>query len=274
MTLGLVPNEPRAQERAYIKDLTEVFRRAQSLVAHGMNELLAVWDDTPAATLPTPYPLPRGVPRPPRPASATDATVKAQVRWMRRALKALVNRKTLAPLLRKHALAFDRWVTRDVKRVLKSDANAFGLPDRSLLLSWAQENVALIESGINGPSDGVRLKALADDVADVLVEAFTLGVRRGRLAQLLVERFEVSDSRAKLIARDQSTKLTGQLAEQKQTEAGVEEYVWVTEGDDKVRPEHAALNGTTQRWDDPPPPGHPGTDVLCRCRARPVLPDF
>ncbi len=272
MPLGLTPNEPTAAELAYVRDLSGVWRRAQSLIAHGVNAL--PWPGPRKRVVPR-YPLPRGIPKPPRPATLTKATVTAQVRWMRRALRMLINRKTLAPILAANAKRFDKWVSRDVKRTLRQDANAFGLPDSSVLLEWAKENVELIESGVMGPADGVRLKPLLDDVAVLLVEALEKGTTYGTLETLLVERFGVSESRAHLIARDQSTKLTGQLVKYKQTEAGIEEYIWVTEGDDRVRPSHRANNGETFRWDKPPKKtGHPGEDVNCRCRAKPVLPDF
>lgn len=41
-------------------------------------------------------------------------------------------------------------------------------------------------------------------------------------------------------------------------------YIWHTVGDDKVRPEHAALDGTVRDWKDTP---NPETDYNCRCWA-------
>lgn len=46
-------------------------------------------------------------------------------------------------------------------------------------------------------------------------------------------------------------------------------YVWLTEGDDKVRPIHAANEGMIFAWSDPPSTGHPGEEVNCRCSAVP-----
>ncbi len=50
-----------------------------------------------------------------------------------------------------------------------------------------------------------------------------------------------------------------------------DKYIWRTQGDDKVRPDHAALNGQIFSWDNPPPVGHPGHDYNCRCMAEPYL---
>jgi hypothetical protein len=44
-------------------------------------------------------------------------------------------------------------------------------------------------------------------------------------------------------------------------------YIWHTQEDDKVRPEHAANDGQTFDWENPPPTGNPGDDYGCRCWA-------
>ena len=49
-------------------------------------------------------------------------------------------------------------------------------------------------------------------------------------------------------------------------------YVWRTQEDDKVRPEHAANDGRAFAKDAPPPTGNPGDAFGCRCWAEPVNP--
>lgn len=49
-------------------------------------------------------------------------------------------------------------------------------------------------------------------------------------------------------------------------------YIWRTQGDSKVRSEHAANNGRIFSWDNPPPTGHPGEAFGCRCTAEPYEP--
>lgn len=44
-------------------------------------------------------------------------------------------------------------------------------------------------------------------------------------------------------------------------------YIWHTQEDDKVRPEHAANDGQVFDWNNPPPTGNPGDDYGCRCWA-------
>lgn len=45
------------------------------------------------------------------------------------------------------------------------------------------------------------------------------------------------------------------------------EYIWRTQGDGKVRSEHAEREGKTFSWDSPPDGGHPGEAPNCRCWA-------
>jgi SPP1 gp7 family putative phage head morphogenesis protein len=78
-------------------------------------------------------------------------------------------------------------------------------------------------------------------------------------------------NRAELIARDQTSKLQGDLNHLRQTNLGIKEYIWRTSSDERVRPTHRANNGKTFAWDDPPATGHPGEDFQCRCIAEPII---
>lgn len=91
-------------------------------------------------------------------------------------------------------------------------------------------------------------------------------IRRG-----ILDVGESTATRAKIIARDQVTKLNAALTEQRQQALGITEYVWRSSSDDRVRPKHRANSGKTFAWADAPSTGHPGSDVLCRCVAEPVL---
>lgn len=122
----------------------------------------------------------------------------------------------------------------------------------------------------------VRLiKSIADEqlsrVEDTIKENF--GVRAEVLSQKLQDQFDVTKSRANLIARDQTLKLNGQLTRVRQQNSGIEEYIWTTSNDERVREDHASKEGQRYRWDTPPPDtGHPGEDYQCRCTAYPVVP--
>lgn len=135
--------------------------------------------------------------------------------------------------------------------------------------AWVARNTSLI-----------RLEERArKEVASVLETPVETGVRVEEITRRLEERLGVVRSRAELIARDQTLKLYGQIQEQRQTEAGIVEYTWSGSLDSRERPDHLALEGTTQRWDTPPVVDlgsgrreHPGGDFQCRCAAIPILP--
>lgn len=59
----------------------------------------------------------------------------------------------------------------------------------------------------------------------------------------------------------------GNMSGKKRLVPRYEKYVWVTDGDDKVRPEHEALDGEVRTWYDTP---HPGEEYGCRCHAESV----
>jgi len=59
----------------------------------------------------------------------------------------------------------------------------------------------------------------------------------------------------------------GNMSGKKRLVPRYEKYVWVTVGDDKVRPEHEALDGKVRTWYDTP---HPGEEYGCRCHAESV----
>ena len=51
-------------------------------------------------------------------------------------------------------------------------------------------------------------------------------------------------------------------------------YIWRTQGDNRVRPTHEANNGKIFCYNYPPPTGHPGTEINCRCYAEDVHAKF
>ena len=109
------------------------------------------------------------------------------------------------------------------------------------------------------------------DLKGIVQRGLASGTGLETLTSQLHERIGLTNRRAKLIARDQTAKLNGQLTELRQTQLGVDSYTWLTAGDERVRPTHEANDGEKFNWDDPPATGHPGSEVNCRCLAVPVL---
>jgi SPP1 gp7 family putative phage head morphogenesis protein len=140
----------------------------------------------------------------------------------------------------------------------------------------------LKEQWVARNTDLIRAEApVRRAVERVLSQPLDEGVRVEEIRKQLQERLGIEKRRAQLIARDQTLKLAGQLAEARQTQAGIRRYVWTTSADERVRPDHADLDGRTFEWAEPPivdkrtgRRGHPGEDFQCRCTADPVLDDL
>ena len=129
--------------------------------------------------------------------------------------------------------------------------------------AWEAENIALIKSvgeQAKASMHGTYIRAVKDgrSLRDVKAEVKSL--------------YGVADKRAELISRDQIGKLNGQLTAIRQQAIGVEAYTWESMDDSRVRPSHQDYDGQTFKWSDPPPEGHPGQPIRCRCYASPVLP--
>lgn len=167
-------------------------------------------------------------------------------------------RTELVRMLTRYARRIVRFQDRQTARLLSLDPRTF--QDRNLsgqVNNWVSGAVSYL---VDAESQ------LLDAVERAVLEG-------GDVAAAIEERGRVSTSRAKLIARDQVANLNREVSRYRQQAVGVTEYRWVTSMDERVRPEHASLNGKKFRWDDPPPEGHPGEAIQCRCVARPLPPD-
>ena len=78
------------------------------------------------------------------------------------------------------------------------------------------------------------------------------------------------EAHADLIARDQIAKLNAGLNRSRQLAAGIRSFVWETQKDNRVRPEHRRLQGRRFTWDDGWNGVYPGEPVACRCWARAI----
>lgn len=122
------------------------------------------------------------------------------------------------------------------------------------------------------------IKSLGDDaikrVEQVTYQAILQGQTSAQLRKRMTEEFGVLDSRAKLIARDQVSKLTSDLNRRRHEQAGVTSYVWMSSRDERVRERHRALDGKEYKYGEPTgaeqglPPGQP---IQCRCVARGIV---
>jgi SPP1 gp7 family putative phage head morphogenesis protein len=138
---------------------------------------------------------------------------------------------------------------------------------------WLKDEVALFTRENVGLIKDVGETAIAR-----IERAVTDGVRKGdstkAIAKAIQEEMGITERRATLIAVDQIGKFNGALSRLRQEDAGIEEYIWRTCKDMRVRPAHRPREGQRYKWSDPPSDGNPGEPVRCRCHAEPVLDRF
>lgn len=149
--------------------------------------------------------------------------------------------------------------------------------DDQVLSDYVQASIA----------DNVRLITSIPDqyltqVESIVMTNIRAGGRPSSIAKALQQQLGVTERRAKMIARDQTAKVNGDLNKMRQQSAGFPYFAWVDSDDERVRDRHAyladhvtAYGKGIYRWDNPPlsdrgVPIIPGSDYQCRCIARPV----
>lgn len=158
------------------------------------------------------------------------------------------------------------------KRFYNAMESAVGINLRNVLQSEDLEDIMFATTRENV----ALIKTIPEEYFKKLETIVFTGTTQGRAATSMINQIrevgKVTENRARLIARDQTSKLNSALNQQRAQNLGVEEYIWRTAGDERVRPSHASKNGKRFRWDDPPKDtGHPGQDIQCRCVAQPII---
>lgn len=180
----------------------------------------------------------------------------------------------------------------NLKEFHKVTNAAFGIPllqvepwMQGTMSSFINNNVNLIVN---------TRDSVISQIENIVNQGINQGLRHETIKKQILEGtnlqsgvFKKVKTRARLIARDQVSKLNGQLTQLRQNEIGVSQYYWNTSVDERVRPSHAAMEGKLCRWDDPTVYSsdggktwqsrsslgavelHPGQDYQCRCWAEP-----
>jgi SPP1 gp7 family putative phage head morphogenesis protein len=159
--------------------------------------------------------------------------------------------------------AADRQWSRELGRAVGIDIPVDSSASRELVEAWIAENTARIQ--------GLRDEALRR-MRDDLETAVLSGARPEELAakwerEGLPTKNGRLRGRATVIARHQLGLLATQIAEHHAQALGLDSYTWDSRDGDtrQQRPVHRGRDGASYRWASPPPGGHPGTEVGCRC---------
>ena len=105
------------------------------------------------------------------------------------------------------------------------------------------------------------------------------GGRAEGLVKTVQENYGVSKRKAKFLARQETSLLMSKFQETRYADVGITEYTWSTSKDERVRPDHKALDGKVFSYSQPPVTNrrtgarnNPGEDFECRCIALPRIP--
>lgn len=125
--------------------------------------------------------------------------------------------------------------------------------------NWTQENI-------------LKLRQQIQD------NTFSGAGRAEAMVKTIQENYGSSKAKAKFLARQETALLMSKFQETRYGDMGINKYRWSTSHDERVRPDHAALNGKVFLFDQPPVTdrrtgarNNPGQDFNCRCIAIPIL---
>lgn len=151
---------------------------------------------------------------------------------------------------------------------VKLSANPSILADK-----FAAQNLSLIKTLRSG-----LLPALRDEVVRVQAGAFTPAEAADRLLKkwarqgLPVQEGNLAPQMRQIV-HNQVSRLNTQITKERQTAAGIDSFLWISQRDGNVRPEHVALdNGEPLLWSvGDPSEGLPGEPPGCRCFPEAVI---
>lgn len=168
-----------------------------------------------------------------------------------------------------------RWVTRvgnwhgaktiaGVKSALGVDiAPYMTLSDVADILNDAvRANVALIRD-VNAKNRSA--------VEEIIYDAQVNRRTKKEVTDALAKALGITKRRARLIANDQTWKLSIALSAARNRQMGIDTFIWRHTPQEHPRPEHVRRDGKVFRWDAPPWDGLPGYAIGCKCRSESLV---
>jgi SPP1 gp7 family putative phage head morphogenesis protein len=163
----------------------------------------------------------------------------------------------------------DEQLAKNLERAVGVDISGYLAPDHEIgvaLRGAVATNVDLIKSI---PTQYIERVKVAVE------RSFADGARWETLAKEIARIGDVTDRRARLIARDQTSKMNAAFNRVRQTGVGIKSYRWSGALDKRERPSHRGLEGTVHPWASPPivdgEAANPGEPINCRCVPIPEI---
>jgi hypothetical protein len=128
-----------------------------------------------------------------------------------------------------------------------NNLSKISISDSELILnkivrSWAITNSKLIKS---------IPQNLLNDVSRIIYTGFQENWTVTKIKFELKNTFDITESRAALIARNEISKLNTALVRYEHKALGIKNYVWISRKDNKVRQSHAVLDNKVCSWVNP-----------------------
>lgn len=115
------------------------------------------------------------------------------------------------------------------------------------------------------------------DIHNQAIEAVVSGKRSSTLKQEIMRTGEVTEARARTIARTEVGRASTAITQARSTAIGSRGYIWRTADDSDVRHSHKQMEGKYVDWSKPPTldgmTGHAGQFPNCRCYCEIVVPE-
>jgi uncharacterized protein with gpF-like domain len=258
-----LPTDGIAQ--AYFEDLRPMVRFAEKLVQVHVVPMLSTGDQSPGNR---------------KDHADADTKEKHPIVGVVKRLEKAWHKKFDGPKISKAASAAAAATNKHSEReIFKQIKSGLGIQLESVadkrmqkrIAEFTKANVALIQT---------VPEQYFDQIQQTVLDGVAAGRRADEIEDDLIERGEVAENRAKLIASDQVKKFNADLTEARHRDLGIDKYIWGRmPGAAKVpREEHIEREGNVYSYDDPPGDeddpeegGNPAVAIGCTCFAIPYM---
>ena len=214
----------------------------------------------------------------PQEINVAQGQIKVKDEQMQRdMIQALPSLDQVSELIKKN----DEWLEENIHKAVEDMESDWQTASRDLAIS-PEFTTAQREDIAKAYTDNMNLyvtdfsEKQIKELRLIMEEGISTGARSSSLIKELQGRFDISENKAKFLAKQETRLLSTQYLHQRASVAGVKTFRWSTSNDSKVRDIHKKLNKQVFSMDNLPvihsgkngdERGLPGQTFGCRCRA-------